>query len=214
MTKCFRYLFMFNYINYLYALGFSLFLLAGCYVTGVPDDGRGLFAGYFGMYPTMLMMAALFSGTAFCSSSLNHALSYGARREDYYWGMWGIILVNIAVYSLMAWGFSRLPELLGWSAEFLLTRQTFTPIFPFVLLIWHSVGCALGRLYITHRKLAGVVTGLSIFFLLMNPIYNTIASHTGSFWGDLPWLLLSAGALVIFICQFYAYSVIKLATVR
>lgn len=212
MTKCFRYLFMFNTPNYAMAAGVAAALLAGCYLTGVPTDGRGLFYGYYNMFPSMLLLVALFSGTAFCSSSLNHALSYGARRGDYFAGMMVLILLNTAIYSLLNALFLSLPELLGWSENF--NGVQFSSAFPLSMLTCHAVGCAVGRLYVKSRVWAGVISGVATFFLVLNPIFDTIATHTGNHWGDLPWLLILVSLLVGFVCLFWSYSVIMTATVR
>ena len=212
MTKCFRYLLMFNLPNYLTAPGFGLFILAGCYITGVPATGRGLFYGYFNMFPSMLLLVAMFSGTAYTTSSLNHALSFGARRTDYFWGMMGQILFSTLIYSLLNAAFLALPEALGWHPDF--NGVAYSPIFPLSLVTWHAVGCAVGRLPIRSRVWGGVISGVSVFLLLLNPIYDTVVTHTGNLWGDLPWLTLSASVFVTFVCLFWSYGVIQNATVR
>lgn len=212
MRKCFRYLLMFNVVNYLTALGFAGGILAGCYLTGVPATGRGLFYGYFTMFPSMLLLVAMFSGTAYATSSLNHVLSFGAKRTDYFWGMMGQILFSTLIYSLMNAAFLALPEVLGWHPDF--TGPAYSPIFPLSLVTWHAIGCAVGRLTIRSRAWGGVVAGASVFLLLLNPIYETITIHTGNLWGDLPWITLSASLLITFGCLFWTYGVIQNATVR
>jgi len=212
MKKCFRYLFMFNSPNYGMALGFAGIILAGCYLTGVPAEGRGLFYGYFNMFPSMLLLSALLSGTAYCTSSLNHALSYGARRRDYFWGLQGIMVLNTAVYSLMNAAFLALPGLLHWHPDF--NGVGFSPVFPLSLFAVHTVGCAIGRLYIKSRLWAGIITGLAFFLILLNPIFDTITIHTGNLWGDLPWLLVLASLFITALCELWTFSVILDATVR
>ena len=213
MKKCFRYLLMFNAPNYGMALGFAGVILAGCYLTGVPTEGRGLFYGYFNMFPSMLLMAALLSGTAFCTSSLNHALSYGARRRDYFWGMQGIILVNTLVYCLMNAVFLALPDILNWHPDFNGTK--FSPTFPLAMIMVHAVGCASGRLYIKSRLWAGIINGLAIFLLILNPISETILAHsTKPIWGGFPIAGAALCLLITFVCEFWTFSVILDATVR
>lgn len=212
MKKCFRYLFMFNTPNYAMAAGVAAALLAGCYLTGVPTDGRGLFYGYYNMFPSMLLLVALFSGTAFCSSSLNHALSYGARRTDYFWGMQGIIVLNTLVYTLLNALFLSLPELLHWNEAF--SGAQLAPTYPLSMLMVHAVGCAVGRLYIKSRRWAGLISGVATFLLVLNPIADTIIAHGGSTWGSLDWFLLLASIFITFICEFWTYCVIVNATVR
>lgn len=212
MTKCFRYLFQANLVNYPMAVGFGAVIIAGCYLTGVPADGRGLFYGYFNMFPSMLLLVALFSGTALCTSSLNHALSYGARREDYFWGLQGIMVLNTLVYTLMNACFLALPTLLGWNTDFQGAKLALT--YPLSMFMVHAVGCALGRLYTKSQKLAMVINAIAIFLLILNPIFDTIVTHNAGHWGDLPWLLLLASLLITFVCEFWTYCVIKTATVR
>lgn len=212
MKKCLRYLLMFNVPNYLIGLGFAAVILVGCYATGVPQNGRGLFSGYFNMYPACLLMAAVFSGLAYCTSSLNHALSYGARRSDYFWGMQLVILVNSLIYTAMVAVFLAVPALLGWSDNFAV--PIFSPIYILTQITCHAVGCAAGRLYLRSRWIAGLVTGLCTFLLMLHPIYTTIIANNPSVWGDLPWLLPCIGVLVSLLCQFWVYRVVKTATVR
>lgn len=212
MKKCFRYLMLFNLPNYASALGIAGILLAGCYITRVPLSGRGLFYGYFNMFPSMLLLSALLSGTAFCTSSLNHALSCGARRRDYFWGMQGVMVVNTVVYSLMNALFLALPQILNWHPNF--NGAQFSPVFPLTMFTVHALGCAVGRLYIKSRTWAGIITGLSIFLLLLNPIYDTITAHTGSHWGDLPWLLILSSLFICLVCELWTFSVILDADVR
>lgn len=217
MLKCFRYLFYANFPNYPTALGFGAFIIAGCYLTGVPADGRGLFSGYFDMFPTMLLFAALFMGSAMCTTNLNHALSFGARRKDYYWAMQLLALVNTAVYTLIAAGFLELPRLLGWSADFeLIQTRIDIPSYILTMLVVHSIGCVLGRLMLSHRVWAGILTGLIFSVVLMTTAFTAIVSDRGAWasWGDLPWLMVSGSSFVIFLCQFWTYGVVIDATVR
>lgn len=204
---------MFNAPNYPMALGFAGVILAGCYFTGVPTEGRGLFYGYFNMFPSMLMMVALFTGTALCTSSLNHALSYGARRRDYFWGLQGIILLNTLVYCAMNAAFLALPELLNWHPDFNGTK--FSPTFPLAMVMVHAVGCAVGRLYTKSRGWASFITGLSIFLLILNPISDTIlAFSTKPIWGGFPIAGAALCLLITVICEFWTFSVILDTTVR
>ena len=213
MKKCFRYLFMSNLPNYATAPIFAVVILAGCYFTGVPAEGRGLFYGYFNMFPSMLLLVAMFSGTAFCTSSLNHALSYGARRRDYFWGLQGIILLNTLLYCLMNAAFLALPQLLHWHPD--LSGAKFTPLYPLTMLMCHVVGCALGQLYIKSRGWASVIIGIATFLLILNPITDTILAHNNSgVWGGFPIMGTAFCLLITFICEFWTFGVILNATVR
>lgn len=195
------------------ALGFAAAILVGCYATGVPTEGRGLFYGYFHMFPSMLLLAALLSGTALCTSSLNHALAYGARRRDYFWGLQGVILVNTLVYSLMDAAFLALPGVLGWHPDF--RGADFAPTFPLAMCMVHAVGCALGGLYTKSRRWAGLINGIAIFLLILNPITDTILAHKNSgVWGGFPIMGAAFCLLITFICELWAFDVILDATVR
>jgi len=204
---------MFNLPNYPMALGFAGVILAGCYLTGVPAEGRGLFYGYFNMYPSMLLMAALLSGSAFCTSSLNHALSYGARRRDFFWGMQGIMVLNTAVYSLFNALFLALPQILNWHPDFSGTK--FAVTFPLAMFMVQTIGCAVGRLYVKSRRWGSIIIGLSIFLLILNPISDTILAHTAKpVWGGFPIFGVALCLLITFLCELWTFSVILDTTVR
>ena len=204
---------MFNAPNYAMALAFAGIILGGCYLTGVPAEGRGLFYGYFNMFPSMLLLVALFPGTALCTTSLNHALSYGARRRDYFWGMQGIMVLNTVFYSLFNALFLALPELLNWHPDF--SGATFSATFPFAMFMIHTIGCAVGQLYIKSRRWGSVIIGLAIFLLIANPISETILAHsTKPIWGGFPLFGAALCLLVTFLCELWTFSVVLDSTVR
>ena len=85
MVKSFRFLLSYSWVNLGAIFGFAAIVIAGCYVTGVPDDPNAgnLFETYYAMFPTMILLCLFLYAFAMCTNNLNLGLSMGARRQSW-----------------------------------------------------------------------------------------------------------------------------------
>ena len=115
MVKSIRFLRQFIWINLSAIFAFAAIVILGCYATGVTRGADNLFKSYFQAFPLMMLFILYIYGFALCTSSLNLALSFGARRRDFFWGIQGSILLYTVVCWLLQMFMSSLPALGNWS---------------------------------------------------------------------------------------------------
>lgn len=115
MVKSFRFLLRFAAVNLAAVLVFAAVVIGGCYATGVPGGADNLFRTYFTLFPLMTLFILFFYGFALCTNSLNLALSLGARRRDFFWGMQGILVVYAGVCWPLQLLMAALPRAGNWA---------------------------------------------------------------------------------------------------
>lgn len=214
MGKCFRFLLLSHRSNYIALPSIAVILLAGCYLTGIPNTGDGLFAGYFLMFPSVLLMIGLFTSTTLTSTNLSMALSYGAKRTDYFKAMILLNLLNIGVFWLADCLLSLLPRLLGWACADTLDRVVVSWSFPFLMMLSSCAGSAIGELFYTHRVISGILTGILTFFCISSATFSNIPYGSPWLWGDVPWLLPVICLCLSGICLAWVHTKVMTAVVR
>lgn len=216
MTKSFRYL-IYSFSPYYPALlAVALGLTAACALTGA---GTGKTAGlaslcvlYFNLFPGFLLTVLLLAGLAFTTTNLNHALSYGGRRTDY----WRALLCFTLCNTLLLWAaevlFACIPAALGWSNARGFYPPSLSPMFPALLLAVFSLGCALGPIATRNRWVGGLIGGMCGGAMAG---YFTHASLAGrSVWDGFSQLPFLACLLVTLVCQLKIRSTVMNASVR
>lgn len=214
MTKNFRFLLQSYLPNFAGGLVIGAFILVGCAVTGVPEEGRGLFSGYLSMFPVILHMTAMLSGIALTTTCLNTALSFGALRRDYFRAVCLLLIFNALAFWGMDILISILPRLLGWAG-----METLDPIvvslnFPFQSLLLGALGCAVGNLYIRSQLFAGIITGVCTVLLIMGTPFSLVMQGSPGLWGVLPWLLPVICLCLTAVLLLWVHSMIMIAVVR
>ena len=116
MVKSFKYLLQFAWINLGAILGFAAIVIAGAYLTGVPQGANNLFRTYFGTFPLLTLIMLFLFSYALCTSNLNLALSFGARRRDFFFAIQGVLLLYAGVCWALQAVMSAIPDLFAWTS--------------------------------------------------------------------------------------------------
>ena len=215
MVRSLRFLLNFTWVNLGAIFGFAAVVIAGCYVTGVPDDPNAgnLFETYYAMFPTMILLCLFLYAFAMCTNNLNLGLSMGARRRDFFWAVQG----NMAFYAVVCWGLqlfmSAFPALAGWEVrerwELLNLFGGRVWVFPLVCMVLMVLGCLSGLVMVKSKIAGTILVTISIFVMIFATVFMILSADTGVMsylvetewgwlWTTLPRIMiavLSAGAV-------------------
>ena len=225
MVKSLRFLLQFIWVNLAVVLGFAAVLTAGVTLTGAGNGGDGplarLSAQYYELFPLMLILIAFLLSVGLCTSNLDMALSFGARRRDYFWAVQGAAAVYTLAYWAMQAAMTALPALLGWekAAEWeVMMNLGGAPfwVYPLVAMTVLTAGCAMGPLFIKSRvwgailMAASMVVGTGTVVLLL-----FVSNHmeTG-LWGDLPVILAVIMVVIFLVSEWFIWRAVRRAVVK
>lgn len=196
MVKSFRLLLNFVWVGLVSIFGFIAVVIVGCYAASVPGSAfRGsLFATYYTMLPTFILLCLFLYGMSLCTSNLNLGLSMGARRSDFFWAIQGAILLYTVVGWALEWLLSVFPTAAHWTARdqwaVLAAYRDRLWIYPLLCITLLVLGCLLGLLMVRHRVLTVIIMTLvgfivmgSTMFMLLSAQTNTTVFLMGSGWG-------------------------------
>ena len=203
MLKSFRFLLQFAWVNLGGVLGFAAVVTAGAFLTGVPDGAQNIFETYFSTLPLVVLIILYVFAFALCTSSMNLALSLGARRRDFFLAVQGILLLYTMVCWLLQIAVSAIPVLFHWSRPerwSILTALRGPNLFSYPLLCLAVLlaGCVCGLIF-TRSKSAGVII---VFAAAVLGVFGvTFLFVTSDTWGEahlgvLP-VVLTAGAVAV-----------------
>lgn len=226
MIRSFRFLLQFAWINLAAMVGFAVLVTAGAYVTGVPSGADNLFKTYFGTFPLMLLVIVLLFAFSLCSSNLNLALSFGARRRDFFLCLQGILLLYAGACWAIQTVICAIPIRFGWSDpdswSFMMTLGTSSDpwLYPMICLTILALGC-LGGLVITKSRIWGSIIIIACMLVAMAGVVLLMVSAAGlfpqaqtPFWGRLP-LYLTLGMLaVLAISEAVIWRTVRRFTVK
>lgn len=206
MVKSFRFLLRFALVNLGAILSFIAVVIAGCYITGSTDNivYSGLFANYYVMLPTFILLCLFLYAMALCTNNLNLGLSMGARRKDFFWAVQGIILFYTAAGWALEWFLSVLPAAAGWAERdqwAVLAAYRDRPwTFPLLCVVLLVLGCLLGLLMVRHRVLTAIILTLSCLIMMGSTMYMLLSAQTnitvfltGAGWG---WLFTTLSKIL------------------
>lgn len=203
MGRSFRFLLNFAWANLGAIFGFAAIVIAGCYLTGVPNNAENgnLFETYYAMFPTMILLILFLYAFALCTNNLNLGLSMGARRTDFFWALQGIMVF----YSLVCWALqlfmSNFPALANWQArERWALLELFGGkvwVFPLVCFVLMVLGCLSGLVVVKSKILGGILVTVSVIIMVVMTVIMLLytddyviatVSNTewGWFWDALP----------------------------
>ena len=197
MVKSFRFLLQ-NARVYLGVLSaFAAILTAGAFLSGVPDGAENMFATYYGLFPLMCLMCLFIFSFAMCTSDLQLAVSFGARRRDYYKAIHLYILLNVVVCSgiqaVMAW----IPRATHWDnldttlSLLSLCCSSFW-LFPLLCFSMQVIGCVCGLVMIHSRLLGALIMAVLMAAGITAVVFLMLSANRGfHLWGDLPAILLA-----------------------
>ncbi|MDY3905577.1 MAG: hypothetical protein SOZ47_02095 [Lawsonibacter sp.] len=221
MVKSFKYLLQFAWINLGAILGFAAIVIAGAYLTGVPQGANNLFRTYFGTFPLLTLIMLFLFSYALCTSNLNLALSFGARRRDFFFAIQGVLLLYAGVCWALQAVMSAIPDLFGWTSvdrwSFLMSLGGLTNWqYPLACLTIMTLGCLCGLLYVRSKGwgvLVMVVTilgGIAATMVLL--IFSDSQPGTP---GALTATILTCGSVgVIAVCELLIWRTVHRFVVR
>ena len=221
MVKSFKYLLRFAWVNLGATLGFAALVIAGACLTGVPQGANNIFRTYFGCFPLMTLLMLFLFAYALCTSNLNLALSFGARRRDYFLAIQLILLLYTGVCWALQAVMSAIPDLFAWTSvdrwSFLMSLGGLTNWrYPLACLTIMALGCLCGLLYVRSRVWGGVVMIVTMFVGVAATMVLLIFSDSqpGSP-GALTATLLTCGAVaVIAVCELLIWRTVNRFIVR
>ena len=214
MGRSFRFLLNFAWANLGAIFGFAAIVIAGCYVTGVPNNAENgnLFETYYAMFPTMILLILFLYAFALCTNNLNLGLSMGARRTDFFWALQGIMVF----YSLVCWALqlfmSNFPALANWEVrERWALLELFGGrvwIFPLVCFVLMVLGCLSGLVVVKSKILGGILVTVSVIIMVVMTVIMLLytddyviatVSNTewGWFWDALPKVMAAVLAAAV-----------------
>lgn len=221
MVKSFKYLLQFAWINLGAILGFAAIVIAGAYLTGVPQGANNLFRTYFGTFPLLTLIMLFLFSYALCTSNLNLALSFGARRRDFFFAIQGVLLLYAGVCWALQAVMSAIPDLFAWTSvdrwSFLMSLGGLTNWqYPLACLTIMTLGCLCGLLYVRSKGwgvLVMVVTilgGIAATMVLL--IFSDSQPGTP---GALTATILTCGSVgVIAVCELLIWRTVHRFVVR
>ena len=221
MVKSFKYLLQFAWVNLGAMLVFAAIVITGAYLTGVPQGAENVFRTYFGSFPLMILLMLFLFAYALCTSNLNLALSFGARRRDYFLAIQLVMLLYTGVGWAIQIVMSAIPDLFAWTSvdrwSFLMSLGGLTNWrYPLACLTIMVLGCLCGLLYVRSRVWGGVVMVLTMLGGVVATMVLLIFSDSqpGSP-GALTAAILNYGAVaVIAVCELMIWRTVNRCIVR
>ena len=220
MVKSFKFLFQFAWVNLAAVLGFAAAVTLGAYTTGVPNGAENIFRTYFGSFPfTALIMVFIFA-FALCTSNLNTALSFGGRRQDYFWALQAIILVYTGVCWALQIVMSAIPVVFHWEEvdywTVLMSLGTSSSwLYPLVLLSIMSLGCMCGLAFARSKVLGVILFSVAMVAFMAALVLLLLGSgHTIGLWGCLPMILVLVTLAVFAVNEIFIWRTIHRYVVR
>lgn len=184
MGRSFRFLLNFAWTNLSAIFGFAAIVIAGCYLSGVPNNAENgnLFETYYAMFPTMLLLILFLYAFALCTNNLNLGLSMGARRTDFFWALQGIMVF----YSLVCWALqlfmSAFPAIANWEVR---DRWALLDlfggriwVFPLVCIVLMVLGCLSGMVMVKNKIIGTILVTLSILVMMGVTVFMLLSADT------------------------------------
>ena len=159
MVKSFKYLFQFAWVNLAATLAFAAVVIVGSCLTGVPQGANNIFRAYFGCFPLIILLMMFLFAYALCTSNLNLALSFGARRRDYFLSIQLVMLLYTGVGWAIQIVMSAIPDLFAWTS---VDRWSFLMSLGGLTNWRYPLACLCGLLYVRSRVWGGVVMILTM----------------------------------------------------
>lgn len=222
MIKSFRFLLQFAWINLGALLAFALVVIVGSWCTGVPQGNQNLFATYFSTFPLLCLIVLFIFSFGLTTSNLNLALSFGARRCDFFLAVQGILLLYTGVCWLLQVVMSSIPFLFHWTQQerwsVLLSLGGFSSwAYPLVCLSILCLGGLCGMLMVRSKLLGTLVLLLAIVAAIAATVLLFITADlfdSNAGWGSLPLILAVVMAVIVGVSECFFWRTINRHIVR
>lgn len=223
MIKSFRFLLQFTLPNINIGLVLAAFVTAGCVLTGVPNGTYNYFASYYLLFPGMVLMLFFLSSFGICTSNANLAVSFGARRRDFFFGVQLALLFQTVVFWVLQLVMSAIPQVFGWG-EFALWDVVMTFgglaiwVYPLLSIMLFTIGSLCGLLFTRSKRLGFlllfffILVGMFMMLSLLLPA--DIGWNFFNLWGY-PQPFYAVGMIAVTaVCQVFMWKTILRYTVR
>ena len=231
MGRSFRFLLNFAWTNLGAIFGFAAIVIAGCYVTGVPNNAENgnLFENYYAMFPTMILLCLFLYAFALCTNNLNLGLSMGARRNDFFWALQGIMVF----YAVICWALqlfmSAFPALANWEVrDRWMLLNLFGGrvwLFPLVCMVLMVLGCLSGLVMVKSKIAGATLVTISIFVMIFATVFMMLSADTGVMsylvetewgwlWTTLPRIMIAVLSIGAVGGEFLIWKVVQRYVVR
>lgn len=231
MGRSFRFLLNFAWTNLGAIFGFAAIVIAGCYVTGVPNNAENgnLFENYYAMFPTMILLCLFLYAFALCTNNLNLGLSMGARRNDFFWALQGIMVF----YAVICWALqlfmSAFPALANWEVrDRWMLLNLFGGrvwLFPLVCMVLMVLGCLSGLVMVKSKIAGATLVTISIFVMIFVTVFMILSADTGimdylmetewgCLWTTLPRIMIAVLSIGAVGGEFLIWKVVQRYVVR
>ncbi len=231
MGRSFRFLLNFAWTNLGAIFGFAAIVIVGCYVTGVPGDPNvgNLFETYYAMFPTMILLCLFLYAFALCTNNLNLGLSMGARRNDFFWALQGIMVF----YAVICWALqlfmSAFPALANWEIRdkwaLLDLFDGRVWAFPLVCMVLMVLGCLSGLVMVKSKIAGATLVTISIFVMIFVTVFMILSADTGIMdylmetewgwlWTTLPRIMIAVLSIGALGGEFLIWKVVQRYVVR
>lgn len=219
MVKSFKFLFQFAWVNLASVLGFAMIVVAGAYATGVPNGAENLFRTYFGSYPFMALVMVFIFAIALCTSNLNMALSFGGRRQDYFWAIQAIMLVYTGVCWALQIVMSAIPVVFQWPEvdrwTVLMSLGTGSSwSYPLLLMSSLCLGCLCGLAFARSRVLGVILFSVAFVAFMAALVLLMLTGNHNGLWGDLPMILFLVTLAVFAVSEGFLWRTVNRYVVR
>ena len=231
MGRSFRFLLNFAWTNLGAIFGFAAIVIAGCYVTGVPNNAENgnLFENYYAMFPTMILLCLFLYAFALCTNNLNLGLSMGARPNDFFWALQGIMVF----YAVICWALqlfmSAFPALANWEVrDRWMLLNLFGGrvwLFPLVCMVLMVLGCLSGLVMVKSKIAGATLVTISIFVMIFVTVFMILSADTGIMdylmetewgwlWTTLPRIMIAVLSIGAVGGEFLIWKVVQRYVVR
>ncbi|MCI8869843.1 MAG: hypothetical protein HFF39_04755 [Lawsonibacter sp.] len=168
MRKSFRFLWQFEWTYWATIVIFAAVVTALTQYSGAGyhENSLSFFQTYYATYALLELLFLFIFSFTMSTVYLHMALSFGARRADYFAALQLYMLSMAAVAWAVQQGMARLPSLLGWPLavgwEMMLTLGNLPFwVFPLLCMAIQAVGMVCGLLVNRHKVLGIAVVVLA-----------------------------------------------------
>ena len=222
MVKSFRFLLQFVWVNLGAILLFALVVAAGAWGTGVSRGTSNLFATYYSTFPLLCLIILFIYSFGLTTGTLNLALSFGARRRDYFLAVQGVLLLYAGVCWLFQLVMASIPVLFHWSQlerwQLLLSLGGLSAwAYPLVCLTILCLGGLCGLLMARSRLLGTLVVAAAIAAAIAATALLLLSADVPdprAGWSSLPLALAAGLILTVGISEFLFWRLFQRYIVR
>ena len=173
MTRTARFLWQFNWPNWLTLFACAGVVFLGATATGVPEGADNIFSTYLGVLPLMVPMILMLFNLGRCSTCVQLALSFGARRRDFFLVIQFFLILDTLLGCGVLFLMKDIPVALRWVQGNELNEVLKNSLawanwrFPLMIFSQAAMGCVVGMTLVRSKVLGGILTVLATFASLV-----------------------------------------------